>query len=104
MSNLPAVTDDTFDSEVLKSDKPVVVDFYADWCGPCKAVAPILEELAKEHSDKVKFVKLNVDEAKNTAASFGIMSIPTVIVFKGGRPANKVVGARDKKTYEAAIQ
>lgn len=90
------VTDATFAEEVLKSDKPVVVDFWAEWCGPCRMVAPVLEEIAVEHADKVTVVKLNIDENPETARQYGIMSIPTMNVFSGGQVVKQIVGAKPK--------
>jgi len=90
------VTDDTFSSDVLKSDKPVLVDFWAEWCGPCKMIAPVLEEIASEHGEKLQVVKLNIDENPQTAREFGIMSIPTMSVFVGGQVAKSIVGAKPK--------
>ncbi len=86
----------TFDEEVNGSDIPILVDFWADWCGPCKMIAPILEEIADEQAGKLKVAKLNVDEAPTIAQRFGVMSIPTMIVFDAGSPAKKVVGAKPK--------
>ncbi len=90
------VTDDTFSADVLNSDKPVLVDFWAEWCGPCKMVAPVLEEIASENSEKLQVVKLNIDENPQTAREFGIMSIPTMSVFVGGQVAKSIVGAKPK--------
>ncbi|MGH3344594.1 MAG: thioredoxin [Carbonactinosporaceae bacterium] len=90
------VTDDTFETEVLKSDKPVVVDFWAEWCAPCRQVAPILEEIASEHADKIVVAKLNVDENPQVPASYGITSIPTMNVYKGGELVKTIVGAKPK--------
>jgi thioredoxin 1 len=90
------VTDSTFDSEVLGSDKPVLVDFWAEWCGPCKMVAPVLEEIAGEHGDKLQVVKLNIDENPNAARDYQIMSIPTMAVFQGGQLVKAIVGAKPK--------
>ena len=90
------VTDDTFTTEVLKSDKPVLVDFWAEWCGPCKMVSPVLEEIAAEHRDKLRVVKLNIDENPETARNYQIMSIPTMAVFVGGEVDKSIVGAKPK--------
>jgi len=99
MSGVAEVTDATFDSEVMQAGQPVVVDFWAPWCGPCKAVAPILDEMAQENAD-VKFLKLNVDENQKTAIQFSVLSIPTVILFDGGEAKDTVVGARPKSHFE----
>jgi len=98
------VTDASFDADVLKSDTPVVVDFWAEWCGPCKAIAPVLEELNTEFAGKLKIVKVNVDEAPDLAQQFGIRSIPTLLVFKGGTIAGQMVGAMPKGTLKAKIE
>jgi thioredoxin len=97
------VSDSTFESEVLKSASPVVVDFWAEWCGPCRMIAPALEEIAGSLGEKVKIVKLNVDENPNTAAKYGIMSIPTLMIFKGGELASRQVGAAPKAKLEQWI-
>jgi thioredoxin 1 len=94
--SVSVVTDQTFDSDVLMSDKPVVVDFWAEWCGPCRMVSPILEELSDEHGDKVSFVKLNVDENPQVAASYRITSIPTLNVYSGGQVVKQIIGAKPK--------
>jgi len=91
------ITDAQFDAEVLKSEVPVIVDFWAPWCGPCKIIGPRLEELAKEHDGKVKVVKLNVDEEREWAGKFGVMSIPTLMLFKEGQAAGQIVGAVPKE-------
>jgi thioredoxin 1 len=96
MGNTKAVTDDTFVSEVLQSDTPVLVDFWAEWCGPCLRVAPVLEEIANEMGDKVKIVKLDIDANPNTARDYQVLSVPTLTVFKGGQPVQSVAGARPK--------
>ena len=96
MSNTTAVTDATFKDEVLASDLPVLVDFWAEWCGPCKMVGPVLEEIAAEHSEKLRIVKLNIDENPEVARQYGIMSIPTMSVFVGGEVAKSIVGAKPK--------
>lgn len=98
-----SVTDETFATEVLASDKPVMVDFWAEWCGPCRAVSPILDQIATEHADKIDIVKLNVDENPNTAMEFNITSIPTMKVFKGGEVVKTVVGAKPKPALEADL-
>jgi thioredoxin 1 len=91
-----AVTDETFEAEVLKADKPVVVDYWAEWCGPCRQVAPVLEEIATEHAEKIDVVKLNVDENPAVTQRYGIMNIPTMNVFKDGQVVKQIVGARPK--------
>ena len=91
-----AVTDATFEDEVLKNEKPVVVDYWAEWCGPCRQVSPVLEEIAKEHADKIDVVKLNIEENPQTAQKYGIMLIPTLNVFSGGEVVKQIVGAKPK--------
>jgi thioredoxin 1 len=91
------LTDATFDGEI--ADGPVIVDFWAPWCGPCRMVGPVIEEIAHEHGDKVTVGKVNVDENPSVAQKFGIMSIPTIILFKDGEPAKKVIGARSKADF-----
>ncbi|HEY4720815.1 MAG TPA: thioredoxin [Anaerolineae bacterium] len=96
MSNSQIVTDETFGEQVLKSNVPILVDFWAIWCGPCRMVAPIVDELAHEHEGKLKVMKLDVDENENTAIAYGVMSIPTLILFKNGKPVERIVGFRPK--------
>jgi thioredoxin 1 len=96
------VTDDTFEHEVVGAGRPVVVDFWAPWCGPCKAVEPILADLAEEHAGEVEFTKLNIDENPMTATRYGVLSIPTTILFEGGEAREAVVGARSRSHYEKA--
>lgn len=93
---MKAVTDADFASEVLDSDKPVLVDFWAEWCGPCRMVAPILEEISKEHGDKIDIVKLNIDENPQVPQKYGIMQIPTMNVYKGGEVVKQIMGAKPK--------
>ena len=98
------VSDTTFESEVLKATSPVVVDFWAEWCGPCRMIAPALEEIAGSLDGKVKIVKLNVDENPKTAAKYGIQSIPTLMIFKNGQMASRQIGALPKRKLEDWIK
>src|SRR3954466_10687997 len=97
------VSDSDFESEVLKSTEPVVVDFWAEWCGPCRAIAPALDEISTAMGDKVKIVKLNADESAKTASKYGAISIPTLMIFKGGEMASRQVGAAQKQKLQQWI-
>jgi thioredoxin 1 len=100
---MKAVTDATFKEDVLGSDKPVLVDFWAEWCGPCRLVSPVLEEIASEHSDKLTIVKLNIDENPETARDYRVMSIPTMSVFSNGKVVKSIVGAKPKSAILADL-
>src|SRR5918997_2513591 len=98
-----AVKEDTFTQEVLESDTPVIVDFWAEWCGPCHAVAPVLDRIADERGDELKLVKVNIDEEPDLAARYGVASIPTMILFKDGEPAAAAIGAQPKGSLERSL-
>ncbi|HYV15549.1 MAG TPA: thioredoxin [Conexibacter sp.] len=98
------VTDANFQAEVIESDVPVLVDFWAPWCGPCRMVAPVLEEIANEKGDALRIVKLNTDENQQTAIAYEVLSIPTLILFKNGQIAKKVIGAQPKRKLEAELE
>jgi len=104
MSSARDVTDQNFDTDVLGSEKPIMVDFWAEWCGPCRAVSPILDQIATEHSEKIDVVKLNVDDNPETAMKYQITSIPTMKVFRGGEVVKTVIGAKPKPALEADLQ
>jgi thioredoxin 1 len=104
MAKAIEVTDSTFEQEVLQSAQPVLVDFWAVWCGPCRAVAPIVEEIAGDYEGKLKVMKLDVDDNPRTAVTYGVQSIPTLLVFKDGKPAERIIGAVPKKVIVDKIQ
>jgi len=97
------VTEASFEQEVLQSDKPVIVDFWAEWCGPCYAVAPVLDRIVEERSEEVKLVKVNIDEEQGLAMRYGIASIPTIVLFKDGEPAAAAIGAQPKQALERSL-
>jgi|SRR6266571_1438753 len=98
-----AVTESTFEEEVLQSDKPVIVDFWAEWCGPCHAVSPVLEKIADERGDELKLVKVDIDEEQGLAERYGIASIPTIVLFRDGEPAAAAIGAQPKGAIERQL-
>ena len=104
MAHPTAVSDSTFESEVLKSSTPVLVDFWATWCGPCRMVAPVVEEIARDYDGKLKVVKLDVDANGDTASTYGVMSIPTLLLFKDGQEVQRIVGFRQKERLLKDIQ
>jgi len=104
MADILELSDSTFETEVLKSDRPVVVDFWAEWCGPCRQIAPIIKQLATEYGDRVKITKLNVDEAPQSAGNFGVRSIPTVLAFRDGEVVQQLVGARPKSAFVEMVE
>lgn len=103
MGEVAEFTDANFENEVVKSDKPCLVDFWAEWCGPCRMVGPAVEEIAKEYAEKLKVGKLNVDQNSQTAAKYGIMSIPSLLLFNGGKVVDQIVGAVPKKNMVERI-
>ena len=100
MAHPTDITDETFQAEVIESDVPVLVDFWADWCAPCKIIAPIVEDLASEYDGKIKFAKLDVDSNPKAAQEYGVRGIPTLLIFRGGSPVDQVVGAVPKATLK----
>ena len=104
MAEIVEVTDQDFEAEILKSDKPVIVDFWAEWCAPCKQIAPTLKELADEYGDRVKVVKMDIDSNPKTPGDYGIRAIPTILSFKDGKVVEQLQGARPKKDFEDAIK
>ena len=102
--NVPEVTDNNFQAEVIKADVPVLVDFWAPWCGPCRMVSPVVEEIAQERAEQLKVVKMNIDENQETAMQFNVLSIPTLMLFRDGQVAKTVVGAYPKRKLEAELE
>ena len=102
--NVLKITGDNFQEEVLKSNKPVLIDFYADWCGPCRMMAPIIDQIAEEMSDKIKVGKVNVDENQELAMEYGVMSIPTIVIIENGEVKNTLVGVRDKNEIKEMLK
>jgi len=104
MGDILEVTDDSFDSEIIDSEMPAMVDFWAEWCGPCKMVGPVVEELANEYKGKIKIAKMDVDQNRDTPAKFGIRNIPTLILFKGGEVAKTIIGAQPKSSIDEELK
>ena len=104
MAGVAEVTDQSFEKEILKSDKPAVVDFWAEWCGPCRAIAPIIKDLATRYGDRVQIAKLDVDSNPATAGRFGIRAIPTVLAFRNGQVVGQLQGARPRADFEAFVE
>jgi thioredoxin 1 len=104
MANVQEITDQNFEAEVLQATGPVLVDFWAPWCGPCRQIAPLVEELAKENAGSVKVTKINIDDSPQTAAGYGVSSIPTLMVFKNGEVADRFVGVQPKKRLQEALE
>ncbi len=104
MADIVEVNDQNFESEILQSDKPAIVDFWAEWCAPCRQISPIIQQLADEYGDQVKIVKMNVDESPSTPGKYGIRAIPTVLAFQGGAVVEQVQGARPKSAFEEMVK
>ena len=104
MADILEVTDENFDDEIMNSDTPAVVDFWAEWCGPCKMVAPVIEELAKDYQGKIKVAKMDVDQNRTTPTKFGVRNIPTLIFFKGGEVTQTIIGAQPKSSIEDELK
>jgi thioredoxin 1 len=104
MAETLAVTDETFEAEVLKSDKPTIVDFWAEWCAPCRAISPIIEKLSEEYGDRVKIAKINIDDSPITPGKYGVRSIPTVLAFRDGQVIEQIQGARPRAVFDEMIK
>ena len=103
MANVQEVTDQNFKTEVLEADKPAIIDFWAEWCAPCRQIAPIISELASEYGDRVKIVKMDIDKSPNTPGQFGVRAIPTILAFKDGRVVQQIQGARPKADFKKMV-
>ena len=103
MAEVREVTDQNFEAEILQSDTPAIIDFWAEWCAPCRTIAPIIRDLAAEYGDKVKIVKMNVDENPNTPGTYGVRAIPTVLAFKGGTVVEQITGAKPRRSFEEMV-
>jgi len=104
MAEIVDVTDMTFEQEILKSDKPVIIDFWAEWCAPCKQIAPVIKDLAEKYGDRVKIAKMDIDSNPGTPGRYGIRAIPTILSFKNGQVVDQLQGARPRADFEAAIE
>jgi thioredoxin 1 len=104
MAEVIDVTDQTFEAEVLQSDKPAIIDFWAEWCAPCRQISPIIKEIAAEYGDRVKIVKMDIDSSPNTPGQYGVRAIPTILAFKDGQVVQQIQGARPKGDFEAMVK
>ncbi len=103
MAQVQEITDQNFEAEVLKADKPIIIDFWAEWCGPCRQIAPIISELAAQYGDRVKIVKMDIDNNPNTPGQYGIRAIPTILAFKNGQVVQQIQGARPKADFQKMV-